>query len=126
MQTGIIKAQPTTCFQKAHALQRTYLLLSLGVFQAGLQDMHLAVCSCQLTLQPFPCLLQLEAHLQYQNMPLPGLQTNHTKRSLQSQLGHTDMPSGYVQGATCECVMVTIKVAQYNEVEAVCWCPLPG
>lgn len=67
MQTGIITG---TCFQQAHAhaLQRAHLLLSLGVFQTGLQDMHLSVCSCQLSLQPLPCLLQLEAHLQYQNI----------------------------------------------------------
>ena len=50
----------------------------------------------------------------------------HTGEELQSQLGHTDMLSGYVQGATCECIIVTIKVAQYDGVEAVYWCPLPS
>jgi hypothetical protein len=53
--------------------------------------------------------------------------TNKSQQEkLQSQLGHTDMLSGYVQGATCECIIVTIKVAQYDGVEAVYWCPLPS
>ncbi len=86
MQTGIIPVNLLTCSQQAHALQCTHLLLSLGVFQAGLQDVHLAVCGSQLALQPFPCLLQLEAHLQYQNIMLPGLQTNHNKRSCNHSL----------------------------------------
>jgi len=63
-----ISPHASTCIQQAHALQRTHLLLSLLVFQAGLQDVHLAICSCQLSLQPFPCRLQLEAYLQHQNI----------------------------------------------------------
>ena len=48
------------------------------------------------------------------------------QEELQSQLGHTGMPSGHGQDAAGECIVVTIKVAQYDEVEAVCWWPLPS
>jgi len=47
--------------------------------------------------------------------------TNKSQQEkLQSQLGHTDMLSGYVQGTTGECVMLSNKSTHYDKVEAVC------